>query len=73
MVEYDPDAILADPNAHPIHKLYAHINIGIRDRGETWAKCANCGDPYQVTEDWTDSTVCSFRCEADYINYLADI
>ena len=34
MSGYDPDAILADPNAHPVHKLYAEINVGIRDRGE---------------------------------------
>jgi hypothetical protein len=59
---YDPDAILADPTAHPIHKRYAYINIGIRDRGERWAKCANCGEPYQLTEAWSDGTVCSQRC-----------
>ncbi len=29
---YDPDAILADPAAHPVHKRYAAINVGIRDR-----------------------------------------
>lgn len=27
--DYDPDAILADPTAHPIHKMYAEINIGV--------------------------------------------
>lgn len=45
---YDPEAILADPDAHPTHKLYAAINLGVRDRGERWAKCANCGLPYQL-------------------------
>lgn len=67
---YDPDAILADPNAHPIHKVYAAINIGIRDRGEQWSKCANCGNPYQITEEWTDTTVCSQVCFDSYMEYL---
>lgn len=65
---YDPDAILADPNSHPIHKMYANINIGIRDRGERWAKCANCGYLYRVTEAWSSGTVCSEPCEGEF-NY----
>ncbi len=63
---YDPDAILADPLSHPKHKAYAAINIGIRDRGESWAKCANCGDPYQLTEQWSNGTVCSESCEREF-------
>lgn len=70
MSDYDPDAILADPDAHPIHKVYAAINIGIRDRGEHWSKCANCGDPYQLTEEWGDSTVCSERCYSAFASWL---
>ena len=66
MSTYDPDAILADPNAHPKHVAYALINIGIRDRGERWAKCPNCGDPYQLTEDWDNGTVCSVALPAAY-------
>jgi hypothetical protein len=67
---YDPDAILADPNAHPIHKMYAEINIGIRDRGENWSKCPNCGQPYQITPEWDDLTVCSERCANEYTSYV---
>jgi len=59
---YDPDAILSDPNSLQVHRMYAEINVGIRDRGEQWSKCANCGEPYQWTEDWSESTVCSQRC-----------
>lgn len=68
MEEYDPDAILADPNSHPIHRMYALINIGVRDRGERWHKCANCGDPYQLIDgdDWIDTTVCSARCQREF-------
>ena len=69
---YDPDAILADPFAHPKHKAYALINIGIRDRGERWSKCANCGDPYQLTGEWGDMTVCSDRCASEFTSYLLD-
>jgi hypothetical protein len=68
---YNPDAILADPNAHPLHKMYAEINVGIRDRSERWSKCANCGLPYQLTEEWVASDVCSTECESDYLAYLA--
>lgn len=66
---YDPDAILADPNSHPIHKVYAEINIGVRDRGESWSKCANCGEPYELTEEWSEGTVCSDRCFGEYVAY----
>jgi hypothetical protein len=67
---YDPDAILADLNSHPLHVMYAKINIGIRDRGERWAKCANCSSPYQLTEAWSDATVCSGPCFDDYRAYV---
>lgn len=66
MSTYDPDAILANPNSHPIHKIYAKINIGIRDRGEVWEKCANCGNPYMHTEEWSANTVCSERCFTEF-------
>ena len=68
--DYDPEAILADPEAHPLHKVYAMINIGIRDRGERWSKCANCGNPYQLTEKWSSETVCDEGCAAAYLAYL---
>jgi len=64
--DYNPDAILADPDAHPIHKMYAEINIGIRDRGEHWSKCPNCGIPYQITETWGDATFCSEGCQDEF-------
>lgn len=68
--EYDPDAILADPESHPIHKMYAAINKDIRDNGAQWSKCANCGNPYKLTEEWSGSEICSKSCETEYITYL---
>jgi hypothetical protein len=62
MTGYDPDAILADPHAHPKHRAIAAINIGIRDRGEQWAKCHECGEPYQITDDWLCGEFCSDPC-----------
>ena len=62
MTTYDPDAILADPNSHPIHRRIAEINIRIRDHGEHWGKCANCGELYQMTPEWSSETVCSKNC-----------
>lgn len=69
---YYPDAILADPHAHPLHKVHAMINIGVRDRGEQWAKCPNCGEPYQITEEWSNPTVCSDRCAREFTASLGD-
>lgn len=66
---YDPEAILADPNSHPIHRMYAQINIDVRDNGTPWSKCANCGQPYVITE-MTGSTICSDKCEREYTAYL---
>lgn len=70
--EYNPEAILADPTAPPVHKAYALINIGIRDRGEVWEKCANCGDPYMHTEEWSASTVCSEECFSQFSASLSE-
>ena len=64
---YDPDAILADPNADPIHKWYAEINIGIRDRGEKWTKCLNCGTPFQFTAEGPAPLFCDDACEAEFV------
>lgn len=66
MSDYNPDAILADPDALPIHKAFAAINVGIRDRGERWEKCANCGEPYMHTPEWSESTVCSEQCDREF-------
>lgn len=68
---YDPDAILADADAHPTHKRYAEINVGIRDRGERWSKCVNCGEPYQLAPGWNDSMVCSVSCDREFADDLA--
>lgn len=62
---YDPDAILRDPTSHPIHRMYAAINIDARDNGTRWAKCPNCGDPFRVTAE-TGDTVCSDRCDREF-------
>ena len=53
---YDPDAVLANPDAHPVHKRYAAINVGVRDRGEL----------YQLTEAWGSGMFCSAACETAY-------
>ena len=65
-----PERVLADPDSHPVHRMYAAINIGVRDRGERWSKCANCGLPYQLTENWGNDTVCSGECSDAYVAYL---
>ena len=72
MTDYNPDAIIADPYAHPIHRMYAEINIGIRDRGERWSKCANCGNPYELTPTWSAEDICSAHCGSQYLAYLND-
>ena len=69
---YDPDAILADPDSLPIHRMYAEINIRVRDRGEVWEKCANCGHPYMHTPEWSASTVCSPQCFGEFRDSLSE-
>jgi hypothetical protein len=68
--DYNPDTILADHASHPIHRMYAAINVGIRDRGEHWSKCHDCGIPYQLTEEWGSTTACSPACLSAYIAYV---
>lgn len=63
---YDPDAILADPEAHPVHAMYAAINVDIRDNGARWRKCANCGEPYRLTAEWSSETVCGDVCADEF-------
>lgn len=70
--KYDPDAILADPDAHPTHKMYAAINKDVRDNGTPWAKCADCGDPYVVSAEGS-TMFCSDACEAAYGDYLGGL
>ena len=65
MSDYDPDEILNDPFAHPLHKQYAAINVGIRDRGEHWRKCLNCGDPFQFCGGG-GAMFCSDSCENEF-------
>lgn len=69
MTDYDPEAILNDPDAPLIHKMYALINIDVRDNGTHWSKCANCGDPY-VVEPGGSETVCSESCASQFTSYL---
>lgn len=52
-----------------LHTAYRLANA----RPEDWAKCANCGSPYQLTPEWGDGTVCSEACVADYVSYLNDV
>ena len=69
MTDYDPEAILNDPSAPLIHKMYALINIDVRDNGTHWSKCANCGDPY-VVESGGSLTVCDDDCAREFEAYL---
>ena len=54
--------------------MYAAVNIGIRDRGEAWMKCANCGRlaRMDVPEFEGDGTVCSPRCFDEFAASLTE-
>jgi hypothetical protein len=56
-------------DGYVLHEAYAAINERVA-AGEAWAKCANCGSPYQLTEQWGDMTVCSSNCFTEYCSYL---
>lgn len=51
------------------HLAYQEINRQVA-AGRQWVKCADCGNPYPITEAWSDSTVCSDTCWINYSNYL---
>lgn len=59
----------AAPDQHPLHRAYELINEQVAN-GQPWAKCANCGSPYKLTEHWGNDTVCSESCASAYISYL---
>ncbi len=48
-----------------LHIAYELINEAVA-RGESWAKCVQCGSPYRLTNTWNDETLCSSECWADY-------
>lgn len=60
------------PDRHPLHAAYEEVNRRIA-AGESWAKCANCGSPYQLTMEWSNNTVCSLSCHNDYLDYMNSI
>lgn len=51
------------------HAAYEEINRQVA-AGRPWAKCANCGNPYPLREDWNSGTVCSQKCADEYTEYL---
>jgi hypothetical protein len=51
---------------HPEHLNVAIINADIQQNHIRWMKCANCGEPYQITEEWSGGTVCSDDCDAEF-------
>lgn len=66
--DYDPLAILADPEAEPEHELTALVNLRIAMHPEeSWDKCANCGLIYRQGS----STVCSDECWQAYARCIA--
>ena len=60
------NALLSRPYQLALDKRYAAINIGVRDRGEQWAGCLDCGEPFQSTEAWPYTLFCSAACETAY-------
>lgn len=54
---------------HPLHAAYEEVNRRVA-MGEHWAKCANCGTPYQMTPQWSDGTVCSSGCYSSFRDSL---
>lgn len=68
------DATTGQPSTimHPEHALIAAINADIAQNGTSWTKCANCGQPYQLTEQWVSGTVCSEQCDREFAADIQD-
>jgi hypothetical protein len=35
-------------------------------------KCKNCGTYFYLTDDWSDTEICSEKCFKEYVDYLND-
>lgn len=51
------------------HLAFGEINKQVSS-GRTWAKCANCGNPYPLDRPDCDGTVCSKDCFDQYLAYI---
>ena len=68
--DYDPLAILANPESAPVHELIALVNLRVAMHpDEQWSKCANCGHVFLVR--FGDGTVCSAECWDAYKDCIA--
>lgn len=38
--------------------------------GTPWNKCMNCGSPYRITPQWSNSTFCTDGCDGEYLDYV---
>lgn len=54
-----------------LHTAYDIVNAQVK-QGILWSKCANCGSPYKIKEDWANDTVCSEVCQSEYDNYVTN-
>lgn len=68
--DYDPLAILANPESAPEHELIALVNLRIAMHpDEAWGKCANCGNIYRLPNALADA--CSDECWEAFARSLA--
>lgn len=51
------------------HKAYEEINAQVA-AGRAWSKCPNCGDPYPMDREGSNSTTCSRKCFDEYLAYV---
>lgn len=64
----DPRTGVESDVVFPEHVFYAGINADIKENGNHYAKCANCGTVYQLTPEWSEGTVCSTSCGREFSN-----
>ena len=62
---------LAKNGQYVSHIAYEEINRQ-GSEGRQWAKCANCGNPYPLSPEWGNDTICSQDCFDSYVAYLND-
>jgi len=57
-------------NVDPLHMAYALLNAEVLAGVATWAKCPNCGDPYNRAQEGSNETTCSQECWDSYLAYV---
>lgn len=70
----DGNGDVVDPTRQQFPGFIQYNEAGADDPRRKYhrATCANCGERYLITPEWSDGTVCSQQCYTQYAAYLSN-